>query len=126
MSALDKQHGGCHYKDMAIQPIVFILKNDIPYREANVIKYTCRHAHKNGAEDIRKAIHYLEMILEDYEGAEAADDDGWIPNPNCGVRDECPIDPETECRIRCIGWESKNAKPAGYWTWDDITHYKLA
>lgn len=70
MSALDKQEGGKHYKDMAIQPIEFIVKNNLPYREANVLKYTCRHASKNGAEDIKKAIHYLEMILEDYEGRE--------------------------------------------------------
>lgn len=67
-SPLDKQVGGGHYKDMAIQPIEFIVKNNIPYREANVIKYTCRHASKNKAEDIKKAIHYLEMILEDYNG----------------------------------------------------------
>lgn len=65
-NALDVQVGGNHYKRMAIQPIEFIVKNNIPYREANVIKYVCRHSFKNGKEDIRKAIHYLEMILEDY------------------------------------------------------------
>ena len=65
MSALDKQEGGQHYK-LPIQPIEYIVKNGIKYREANVIKYVTRHANKNGAEDIKKAIHYLEMILEDY------------------------------------------------------------
>ncbi len=65
MSALDKQEGGQHYQ-LPIQPIEYIVKNSIPYREANVIKYVTRHASKNGAEDIKKAIHYLEMILEDY------------------------------------------------------------
>lgn len=64
--ATQKQVGGTHY-DMPIQPIEFIVKNDIPYREGNAIKYICRHSKKNGAEDIRKAIHYLEMILEEYE-----------------------------------------------------------
>lgn len=63
-SALQTQQGGTHYKDMAVQPIEYIVANKIPYREANVIKYISRHANKNGAEDIRKAIHYLEMILE--------------------------------------------------------------
>ena len=67
ISALEKQMGGSHYKDMKIQPVEFIVENEIPYREANVIKYTCRHASKNGKQDIEKAIHYLEMILEDYE-----------------------------------------------------------
>ncbi len=70
MSALDKQEGGSHYKDMAIQPVEFIVKNEIPYREANVIKYVARHATKNGAQDIEKAIHYLEMIRDDYEATE--------------------------------------------------------
>lgn len=65
--ATAKQVGGAHYTKWAIQPIEFIVKNAVPYREANVIKYTMRHRDKNGAEDIRKAIHYLEMILEDYE-----------------------------------------------------------
>lgn len=60
-----KQVGGNHY-DMPIQPIQFIVKNKLGYREGNVIKYVCRHAKKNGAEDIKKAIHYLEMILEEY------------------------------------------------------------
>lgn len=60
-----KQVGGSHYQ-LAIEPIDYIVKNDIPYREANVIKYVTRHRSKNGAEDIKKAIHYLEMILEDY------------------------------------------------------------
>ena len=65
-SALDTQVGGGHYKDMKIQPVEFIVANNIPYREANVIKYTARHKSKNGIEDIKKAIHYLEMIMEDY------------------------------------------------------------
>lgn len=63
---MDKQVGGGHYI-MPIQPIEFIVKNDIPFREANVIKYTVRHKNKNGREDILKAIHYLEMILKDYD-----------------------------------------------------------
>lgn len=60
------QVGGTHYSEMNIEPIEFITKNNIPYREANVIKYVCRHKNKNGKEDILKAIHYLQMILEEY------------------------------------------------------------
>jgi hypothetical protein len=66
------QVDGDHYQ-MPIQPTDFIVKNNIPWREGNVIKYVVRHHRKNGAVDIQKAIHYLEMILEDYE--EEADDD---------------------------------------------------
>ena len=66
MLTLNKQIGGNHYKDMKIQPTEFIVANDIPYREANIIKYVCRHKSKNGKEDIQKAMHYLEMLLEEY------------------------------------------------------------
>jgi hypothetical protein len=51
--SLEKQVGGKHYKSMKIQPA-----------EGNAIKYICRHSNKGKAEDIKKAIHYLEMILE--------------------------------------------------------------
>ncbi len=63
----DKQVGGNHYTKMKIQPITFIVENGIPYREANAIKYICRHKDKNGRQDIEKAIHYLEMLLEEYD-----------------------------------------------------------
>ena len=64
MSALDNQQGGNHYVSMVIQPIEYILKNNLGYMEANVIKYVSRHQSKGGPEDIKKAIHYLQMILE--------------------------------------------------------------
>jgi len=63
MSALDKQEGGEHYKT-AIQPIQFIHANKLPFIEGNVVKYVTRHRNKNGREDIEKAIHYLELLLE--------------------------------------------------------------
>ena len=52
--ATDAQVGGNHYKDMKIQPITFIQENNIPFCEANVIKYVCRHRNKNGLEDLLK------------------------------------------------------------------------
>jgi hypothetical protein len=64
LSALDKQVSGNHYKDKGIQPIVYIHANDLGFCEGNVIKYVTRHKEKNGAADIRKAIHYLELLLE--------------------------------------------------------------
>lgn len=63
-SALDKQVSGDHYKDCGIQPIEYIHANGLSYLEGNVIKYTTRHSKKNGKQDILKAIHYLELILE--------------------------------------------------------------
>ena len=63
-SALDKQVSGNHYKDKGIQPIVYIHANNLGFCEGNVIKYVTRHKNKNGAADIKKAIHYLELLLE--------------------------------------------------------------
>jgi hypothetical protein len=55
--------GGKHYS-MKIQPAYFINENKLLFAEGNAIKYICRHSKKGGEEDIKKAIHYLEMILE--------------------------------------------------------------
>ena len=63
-----KQVGGNHYNTMKIQPIDYIMENNLGYLEANVIKYVSRHGSKNGVEDIDKAIHYLEMIKEKVYG----------------------------------------------------------
>ena len=64
MSALDKQEGGGHYKGFTIQPIEFIHVNAIPYIEGNVIKYICRHRQKNGLEDLLKAKHYIDLLIQ--------------------------------------------------------------
>lgn len=62
--AMNSQVGGAHYKSMAIQPAEFIQRNSLGWCEGNVVKYVCRHQHKNGAQDLRKAIHYLRLLIE--------------------------------------------------------------
>ena len=69
LEAGDRQEGGNHYQT-AIEPIEYILANEMGYCEGNVIKYVSRHKRKNGKEDILKAIHYLEFILDDQYGEE--------------------------------------------------------
>lgn len=66
MKAKDIQVGGSHY-DMPIQPIDFITKNKLGFIEGNIIKYVVRHDKKNGLEDLQKAMHYLQMLMEEYE-----------------------------------------------------------
>jgi len=62
------EKGSLHYKKLKIQPAKFINENKLLFAEGNVIKYICRHSEKGKAEDIRKAIHYCEMILgRDYD-----------------------------------------------------------
>jgi hypothetical protein len=68
--AITEQVGGDHYKSLKIQPVEFITANKLSFLEGCVIKRVCRHRAKNGAEDIRKAIHELNLILElEYPGA---------------------------------------------------------
>jgi|TARA_R110000803_G_scaffold37183_4_gene80111 hypothetical protein len=68
MSTYDKQIAGSHYKKFAIQPSKFVNDNKLLFAEGNAIKYICRHSQKNGKEDLEKAMHYIEMIIErDYK-----------------------------------------------------------
>ena len=63
-SPLQSQVGGDHYKSLAIQPVEFCQRNQLNYCESAAIKYVCRHKSKHGRQDIEKAIHYLELLLE--------------------------------------------------------------
>lgn len=58
------QVGGKHYRNFAIQPAEFIHKNQIGFLAGNVIKYVCRHGAKNGVEDLQKARHYIDLLIE--------------------------------------------------------------
>ena len=62
--AFFRQVGGKHYQSMKIQPSKFINEYNLPFAEGNAIKYICRHRLKGKKEDILKAMHYLEMVLE--------------------------------------------------------------
>jgi len=56
-----------HYARYAIEPITFIMANDLPFCVGNVVKYVLRYDAKNGREDLLKARRYLDMILEDMD-----------------------------------------------------------
>ena len=60
----DKQIGGSHYQKYKIQPSKFVIENELLYPEGCAIKYIIRHQDKNGKEDLKKAIHFIEMIIE--------------------------------------------------------------
>lgn len=64
MSALDQQVGGNHYKDFTIQPIDYIMKNNLPYVEGNIVKYISRWRDKGGVEDLDKIKHYIDILIE--------------------------------------------------------------
>jgi hypothetical protein len=64
VNATDKQIGGTHYKQLKIQPTEFIHANNIPFIEGNIIKYVVRHKHKNGLQDLVKAKHYIDLLIQ--------------------------------------------------------------
>ena len=64
MKASEKQVAGSHYSKCAIQPSEFIHRNKLGWCEGNAVKYLTRHRDKNGRQDIEKAIHYLQLLLE--------------------------------------------------------------
>lgn len=67
LKANDRQEGGTHYQNKAIQPWDYIISNNIGYLEGNVIKYVSRWKEKHGLEDLKKARHYLDKLIEETE-----------------------------------------------------------
>ena len=68
MSAYKKQVGGTHYLKYKVQPSKFVVENKLLYPEGCVIKYILRHQDKGGKQDLEKAKHFIDMIIErDYK-----------------------------------------------------------
>ena len=61
---LTTQVGGNHYSKLAIQPVEYINANHLTYLQGNVIKYVTRYKDKNGLQDLQKARHYIDMLIE--------------------------------------------------------------
>lgn len=62
-----EQVGGSHYKTLKIQPVEFILANQLGFCEGSIIKYTCRYRQKGGIEDLKKVIHYAQLLIAKLE-----------------------------------------------------------
>ena len=59
-----QQVGGAHYAVKAIQPWDYIIANDLGYLEGNIVKYVSRWKDKGGVQDLKKAQHYLQKLIE--------------------------------------------------------------
>ena len=71
MSVWKKQVGGDHYRKYKLQPSKFETENKLLYPEGCVIKYVIRHQDKGGKQDLEKAKHMIDMIIErDYSKPE--------------------------------------------------------
>jgi hypothetical protein len=64
MKSSKKQVGGNHYLKYKIQPVEFIIKNNIGFVEGNIIKYILRFKDKGGIADLEKAKHYIELLID--------------------------------------------------------------
>lgn len=64
MDALAKQEGGTHYKGCAIQPVEYCHANGLGFMEGSVVKYITRYKSKNGKQDLLKAIHFIELLIQ--------------------------------------------------------------
>lgn len=74
------QKGGTHYKRYVIQPTEFIYKNSIPFIEGNIIKYVLRHRDKSGIDDLLKARHYIDLLIEfEYESGHSETEGNEAP-----------------------------------------------
>lgn len=60
---LDRQVGGDHYRNFAIQPIEFIQSNNLPFLEGCIIKRICRYRAKAGREDLEKIKHEVDLLI---------------------------------------------------------------
>ena len=90
MSTYKKQVGGRHYMDMVMQPSEFINKNKLQFAEGNAIKYICRHANKGEVQDLEKAKHYIDMIIErDYVGPKEKEET-WEEGYKKWKKERCP------------------------------------
>ena len=78
MSAYKKQIGGKHYLKYKVQPSKFVVENKLLYPEGCVIKYILRHHDKGGKQDLEKAKHMIDMIIERDYGNEKEKQETWI------------------------------------------------
>ena len=78
MSAYKKQIGGKHYLKYKIQPSKFVVENKLLYPEGCVIKYVIRHQDKGGKQDLEKAKHMIDMIIERDYGDEKEKQETWL------------------------------------------------
>ena len=78
MNPPQTQVGGDHYAKLKIQPVEYIHANGLGFIEGSVIKYVTRHKSKNGKQDIEKAIHFLELLMEMEYGVSAKKNEAMV------------------------------------------------
>jgi hypothetical protein len=125
MSANDTQISGNHYKGKPLQVWDFVAANNLGYFEGNIVKYVSRWKDKGGVDDLRKAKHYIEKLIEletqvkdEYKGERLIlpKDDGslWLEWDG----DPCPLELETKVEVILMN-EQVSSGTAGEFFWTD-------
>lgn len=125
MSALDTQIGGSHYKDMKIQPMEFSMANNLDACQHTIIKYVTRFRSKGGVQDLEKAKHVIDMLIQFEDEAEEpkapATPTGEADELNrlqrkmldaifvAGEQPKMPKKPEVKKECNCIGCQLTRA-----------------
>jgi hypothetical protein len=95
MAANDTQIDGKHYKTDKIQHWDLVIANDIPYLEAQILRYVMRHRKKHGLTDLHKAMHFLEKLIE-VENDRLRVPIGRLPKCPDGLGGECDYNPNQD------------------------------
>lgn len=122
MSANNEQVGGTHYVDMAVQPwdAMQAWMSDEAFQGyllGNVIKYAARHKAKGGVDDLRKARHYLDRLIERYEGVRAAK----LPEVADVLADLWPGPDWSQAPEWAMWWTHDKAIASGIWASCELT-----
>ena len=96
MSAFETQVSGTHYSELAIQPMQYSMANKLDACQHTIIKYVTRFRDKGGLDDLKKARHVIDMLIELEYGNSAESESGWI-EWNGG---KCPVPPNTKVEIQ--------------------------
>ena len=86
----DKQIGGTHYQKFKIQPSKFVIENELLYPEGCVIKYILRHRLKGKKQDLEKAKHFIDMIIERDYTDKKEKTESWIEGYKKWKNERCP------------------------------------
>ena len=65
-----------HYMQHEIEPIEYIMRNEMEFFEGNIVKYATRWKTKGGVQDLDKIIHYAQMLKEMHVKKERKSDNG--------------------------------------------------
>jgi len=130
MSALETQVGGDHYKKMPIQPMEYSMANKLDACQHTIVKYVTRFREKGGIQDLEKARHVIDMLIEFESKREpvAANDNGdWIEWNDTGNPPEGKL---FDVRLRngqvLTDQETTPMSWAHCWGMADIMAYRIA